>query len=137
MPSRRARPERARAVKRRWRQYQTESGRQPVKEFLNELSSECLAEVLAAMDEVAKVGLSAARHLRRDIYEARASCEETIVRILFAEEGQRGQVLLAVEGFVKKTRTTPTRVIDLAERRLADWRARGTRLRTQRTPRRR
>lgn len=46
-------------------------------------------------------------------------------RVIFAQEGKRGRVLLALDGFVKKTRKTPPRLIQLAERRLADWRSRG------------
>jgi hypothetical protein len=44
-----------------------------------------------------------------------------------AEEGRRGQVLLALDGFSKKSQRTPPEKIDLAERRLRDWRSRGTR----------
>ncbi len=45
-------------------------------------------------------------------------------RVLFATEGRRGQVLLSLEGFSKKTQKTPSAKIRLAERRLADWRRR-------------
>jgi phage-related protein len=34
-------------------------------------------------------------------------------------------VLLALEGFQKKTQKTPDRLIQLAEKRLTDWRSRG------------
>lgn len=44
---------------------------------------------------------------------------------LFATEGTRSQVLLSVVAFVKKTRKTPQGELDLAESRLAQWRARG------------
>jgi phage-related protein len=50
-------------------------------------------------------------------------------RVLFATEGARGQVLLAVSAFSKKTQKTPPREITLAERRLADWRRRARRTR--------
>ena len=43
---------------------------------------------------------------------------------IFALEGRRGLVLLALAGFTKKTPKTPPDVIALAERRLADWRSR-------------
>ena len=43
--------------------------------------------------------------------------------MLFAQEG-RGRVLLALEALSKKTQRTPPEAIRLAERRLADWRAR-------------
>ena len=82
------------------------------------------ARIVAGMAEVADLGTPAARHLRGDIYEVRIDGENRIFRILFAEEGRFGQVLLALEGFTKKTRTTPRASIDLAEERLRDWRTR-------------
>src|ERR671911_2343792 len=47
--------------------------------------------------------------------------------VLFATEGAKSQVLLAVSAFTKKTQKTPVAEIRLAERRLADWRRRGRR----------
>lgn len=110
----------------RWRDYRTATGRRPVKEFLDALSDEDAAEVAAAMAEVRAKGLGVARHLRGDIYEVRAEGKDVALRVLFAQEGKKGRILLALEGFAKKTGKTPQRLIDLAERRLADWRARGT-----------
>ena len=77
------------------------------------------------MRDVAQDGLVAARHLRGDIYEVRASGDRQAFRVLFANEGRRGQILLALEAFSKKTQRTPAPQMELAERRLADWRARG------------
>jgi len=107
---------------RRWRDYRTTAGRRPIKEFIDELSDVDAAAVVAAMREVQDVGLSAARHLRGDIYEVRAEGDRQIFRVLFATEGRRSQILLSLEGFSKKTRRTPPEKIRLAERRLADWR---------------
>jgi phage-related protein len=99
-------------------------GRRPVKEFLDNLDGGDAAAVVAAMRDVRENGLIAARHLRGDIYEVRADGNRQTFRILFAEEGQHGQVLLALSGFSKKTQKTPPAEIDLAERRLKDWRTR-------------
>jgi len=44
--------------------------------------------------------------------------------VLFAREGPRGQVLLSLNAFNKKTQKTPPEKIDLAARRLRDWRSR-------------
>jgi phage-related protein len=77
------------------------------------------------MAEVRDRGLAAARHLEGDIWEVRATGDRAIYRILFAEEGSRGRVLLALEGFKKKTQQTPRPTIELARRRLSDWRRRG------------
>ena len=38
---------------------------------------------------------------------------------------KRGQILLGLEAFGKKTQKTPPESMALAERRLRDWRARG------------
>jgi phage-related protein len=111
--------------KRRWRDYRTGAGRRPIKDFIDGLSDTDAAAVVAAMRDVRDVGLAAARHLRGEIYEARADGDRQTYRILFAPEGRRGQVLLALEGFSKKTQKTPPEKIRLAERRLADWRRRG------------
>lgn len=81
-------------------------------------------EVLAAMKDVQANGLAAARHLHGDIYEVRATGARAAYRVLFATEGARSQVLLAVSAFSKKRQRTPLGEIATAERRLADWRAR-------------
>jgi phage-related protein len=111
--------------KRQWRDYQTESGNRPVKEFLMALPDEDRAAVLEEMRYVRERGLKAARHLRNEIYEVRASYHTKVYRILFAREGRFNHVLLSLEGFQKKTQTTPLSEIELAEQRLADWRRQG------------
>ena len=112
-------------TKRRWRDYRTAAGRRPIKEFIDRLSDVDAAAVVAAMKDVRETGLAAARHLRGEIYEVRADGDRQTFRILFAPEGRRRQVLLALEGFSKKTQKTPSEKFQLAERRLADWRRRG------------
>jgi phage-related protein len=111
----------------RWRDYSTTAGRRPVKEFIDELNDVDAAAVVAAMKDVAREGLSTARHVRGEIYEVRAAGDRSSYRVLFALEGRRGAVLLALEAFRKSTQRTPPRLIDLAERRLADWRRRAFR----------
>jgi phage-related protein len=111
--------------RRRWRLYRTATGRSPVREFLDGLGDSDAASIAAAMRDVAAEGLAASRHLVGDIYEVRADGNRQAYRILFAVEGRRGQVLLALEGFSKKTQRTPPARLAVAQRRLADWRARG------------
>jgi len=103
----------------------------PVREFLDDrlLPEADRAEIVAAIKDVQRNGLVAARHLRGDLYEVRADGRDASYRILFALEGAQGQVLLGLSAFSKKTQRTPRRELELAERRLADWRARGRRLR--------
>lgn len=76
------------------------------------------------MKDVQVSGLSAARHVRGDIYEVRATGAHAAYRVLLATEGAKSQVLLAVLACNKKPQKTPSREIETAERRLADWRSR-------------
>lgn len=114
------------AAVRRWRFYETSTGSQPVKDFLadRDLPAGDRVEILAAMSDVRKNGLAIARHLRGDIWEVRATGNRAIHRVLFATEGARSQVLLALSALNKKTQKTPPAEIGLAETRLADWRRR-------------
>lgn len=113
-------------VSHRWRHFATAAGRLPVKEFLRALSDEDAWEVAAAMKDVRNNGLRAARHLRNEIYEVRASGPSDDYRVLFAPDGKKSRILLALEAVAKHGQKTPDRVIDLAERRLRDWRSRAS-----------
>jgi phage-related protein len=116
--------ERGRAIRHRWRFYATSGGKRPAKDFLDSLSDVDAAEVAAAMVDVRQNGLAVARHLRGEVYEIRADGVNASYRLLFAEEGTKGRVLLALHAFSKKTQKTPPEALRLAERRLTDWRRR-------------
>lgn len=79
------------------------------------------------MIDVRRNGLVAARHLRGALYEVRAEGVDASYRLLFAEQGAKGRVLLALHAISKKTQRTPPQAIDLAERRLANWNRRTAR----------
>jgi len=110
---------------RQWRDYRTTAGGRPVKRFLDGLTDEEVASVVAGMKDVVERGLEAARHLRGDIYEVRADGATRSFRLLFSAEGRYSQVLLSLSAFEKRTQKTPPREVELAERRLRDWRDRG------------
>jgi phage-related protein len=97
-----------------------------VRDFIEELTDEETAEVVAGMKEVANDGLPAARHLRGEIYEVRIDAHSRAFRVLFACEGKFNHVLLSLVAFAKKTQKTPQKHIELAEGRLRDWRERGS-----------
>jgi phage-related protein len=118
VPQRRKRPRSE--PKRRWRDYETAAGRRPVREFLDRLSDDDAAEVLAAMKDVEKNGLSIAENLEGEIHEVKAEGDRQTFRILFAPQGKHDQVLLSLEGFSKKTQKTPRSKIELVKRRLRD-----------------
>lgn len=108
---------------RRWRYYRTEAGTAPVREYLAGLDDEARGLVLTAMAGARRAGREATRQVRGEIREVRARRGRTNdhFRVLFAFEGRRDQVMLAVVGFTKKTEQTPAAEIELAERRLRDW----------------
>lgn len=120
--------DRSRAMTRRhhrqWRDYRTPAGARPVKEFLAKLSDEEVAAISAGMREVRQRGTAAARHLRDDIYEVRADAATRSFRLLFSCEGKYSQVLLSLSVYEKRTQKAPTQEIDLAKKRLKDWRKR-------------
>ena len=78
------------------------------------------------MKDVARLGTTAARHLMGDIYEVRAEAATRSFRVLFAAEGHYSQILLSLSAFEKRTQKTPPRELELAQRRLRDWRSRGS-----------
>jgi phage-related protein len=111
----------------RWRDYQTAAGGRPVKAFISKLTDEEAAAVVAGMRDVAVHGLERARHVQGDIYEVRVDADRRSFRILFAQETKF--ILLSLSGFPKTTQKTPKGDLDVAVRRLADWRQRGKRVR--------
>ena len=113
------------AHRRQWRDYTTPSGARPVRKFIEDLDDEEVASIVAGMDEVQDEGLEAGRHLRGDIYEVRADASKRSFRLLFSAEGRYGQVLLALSVYEKRTQKIPPQELELAEKRLKDWRARG------------
>lgn len=114
--------------KRRWRYYRTSGGACPIEKFLDGLSDEDAAEVNAAMKEVQEEETRVAHFIRNDIYEVLSRCKDRTYRILFSEEGKHNHILLALEGFPKRTRKVPDSEIRLAETRLDDWRSRARQL---------
>ena len=110
---------------RRWRVYTTRAGRSPVRDFIAALTDEEAADVVAAMSDVRREGVRVAKHVEGELYEVKADSERQTFRILFAQEGAHDQVLLALEAFSKKQQRLPRDRIDLAHRRLRDWRSRG------------
>ncbi|MBA3371081.1 MAG: type II toxin-antitoxin system RelE/ParE family toxin [Thermoleophilaceae bacterium] len=114
-------------VKRRWRDYRTEGGQRPVKDFLMGVPDDQRAAILDAMALVREKGQreGGARKLRGRIWEVRVDQGEVIHRITFASVSGRGRILLSLDGFEKKTQKTPAAKIDLATKRLKDWEDRG------------
>ena len=113
--------------RRQWRFYRSAAGRQPVRDFLDQITDEDAAAIASVMKQVREIGRGHidVNHLHGDIWQVEIDGNGVIYRLLFAEEGRFSQVLLALEIVNKKWQSAKTRHIALAERRLKDWRSRG------------
>lgn len=67
----------------------------------------------------AKLGMPHVRHLQGKLWEMRFRGKSGIARAIYFTTGQ---TLVVVRIFTKKTRTTPRREIELALRRMSEWR---------------
>jgi phage-related protein len=106
--------------------YSSESGRVPVREYLDELPEKQAAKVMAAIDFLAQLGPMLRRphaaHLQGRLWELRVSWARLEYRVLYAFLAGRHIVLL--HAFSKKTDAVPPREIGTAEARLHDFEAR-------------
>jgi phage-related protein len=98
--------------------YRSDTGREPVREWLKSLDSAdrgIIGEDVKDVEFSWPIGMPLVRSLGRDIWEVRSSLPRgRVARVLFCVE-QDCMVLL--HGFMKKTRKTPKQDIDLAIRR--------------------
>jgi phage-related protein len=103
--------------------YVDESGRSPVREFLEGLDRKTQVRFAWSIEQLRVRSLHAreplVRHLEGDIWELREESSTNIFRLLYVFVGGRRIVIL--HGFRKRTQKTPRREIDVAERRLAQF----------------
>src|SRR5882724_3706403 len=95
--------------------YRSDSGREPVREWLKDLDLEdrkVIGEDIKDVEFSWPIGMPLVRPLGRDLWEVRSSLPRgRIARVLFCVE--KGAMVL-LHGFIKKTQKTPQRDIDLA-----------------------
>jgi len=98
--------------------YRSDSGREPVREWLKSLDTEdrrIIGEDIKDVEFSWPIGMPLARSLGRGLWEVRSSLPHgRIARVLFC--GEEGCMVL-LHGFIKKTQKTPAQEIDLAIRR--------------------
>lgn len=98
--------------------YCTDTGREPVREWLKELTPEdrkVIGEDIKDVEFSWPIGLPLVRALGRDLWEVRSNLAQgRIARVVFCIE--RGRMVL-LHGFLKKTQKTPPRDIDVAFQR--------------------
>ena len=94
--------------RRHWRFYRTVADKSPVDDDLDLIAKRSqidAAAIVAAMKEIAALGRACTdvNRLRRDIWQIEIDGDRVIYRLLFAEEGHYGEVLLGLLLLNKKT----------------------------------
>ncbi len=103
--------------------YETESGKRPVEEWIEDMRAPEQALALLHIDQLALLGTQArpplSKPLGNKLYELRWKAANKQHRIAYFAVTGRKFVLL--HGFIKKTQATPQRDLDLARERLRDY----------------
>ena len=106
--------------------YETETGRQPAKEFLLSLDKKMRAKMLHMISILQDNGNELrepySKHLSDGIFELRAKVGSDITRVLYFFYVDR-QIILT-NGFIKKAQKTPKQEIESAKTYRADYYAR-------------
>jgi phage-related protein len=103
--------------------YVDAKGHEPVAEFLDSLTIGSQARALRLMDLLANYGVLLkepySRRLKGKLRELRITDRFGEIRIVYCPF--TGRRLILLHGFIKKTRKTPSRDIEIAERRLSEF----------------
>lgn len=98
--------------------FKTETGREPVREWLKLLTREhrrIIGEDIKTVQFGWPLGMPLVRKLERDLWEVRVRLPDGIARVMFtAGEGR----MILLHGFIKKSRKTPADDLALAKARL-------------------
>ena len=117
-------PER-RSVKRvQARFYATDRANEPVREWLKKLPAvdkKIVGQDIMTVEVGWPIGMPTCDHIRDELWEIRSKLDtKRIARILFFLDGNH---LVLLHGFIKKTQTTPKADIDLAFKRIGEYRS--------------
>lgn len=99
--------------------YQSDSGKVPVKKFIDSLAPRTQQKFFAVVGMLENLGKQLpephAKPLGKGIYELRFTGQEGHIRILHFFYEQKN--IIFTNGFIKKSNKTPKNEIDLAEKR--------------------
>ena len=82
--------------------FKTESGNEPVREWLKSLSKadrQCIGEDIATVEYGFPIGMPVCRPMGDGLYEVRTSLDDRIARVLFTVAGDR---MFLLHGFINK-----------------------------------
>lgn len=100
--------------------YRTDAGREPVREWLKELSRDDRRSIGVDLKTVQfgwPLGMPLVRKLEPGIWEVRSSLDRRIARILFTLVGEQ---MVLLHGFVKKSQKTSLSDLEVARSRKAE-----------------
>jgi phage-related protein len=98
--------------------FATETGREPVREWIKSLPQEeqrIIGSDLLAVQYGWPIGMPLVRKLEEDLWEVRSTLGNRIARVLFTVSGA---LLVPLHGFIKKSQKTPKEDLDLSRQRL-------------------
>ncbi|MFZ5997594.1 MAG: type II toxin-antitoxin system RelE/ParE family toxin [Nitrospirota bacterium] len=98
--------------------YRSESGVEPVREWLKELRKEdrrAVGEDIKTAQFGWPLGMPLVRKIEKDLWEVRSNIRDGIARTFFTV---KGNTMVLLHGFVKKSQETPQHEIQTARRRL-------------------
>ena len=98
--------------------YRAESGNEPVREWLKELSREDkrkIGEDIKTAQLGWPLGMPLIRKILKDLWEVRTTLESGIARVFFTVDGE---YMILLHGFIKKSQKTPQHELKTALVRL-------------------
>ncbi|SDR20248.1 type II toxin-antitoxin system RelE/ParE family toxin [Paraburkholderia tuberum] len=102
--------------------FQTETGNEPVRQWLQELSAadrKVIGEDIKTVQIGWPMGMPLVRKMGRDLWEIRIHLHRRIARVLFSVVGSD---MVLIHGFIKKSQETPADELDVAKERLRQLR---------------
>lgn len=97
--------------------FRTETGREPVREWLKSLAREqrkIIGEDIKTVQFGWPLGMPLVRKLDQDLWEVRIRLPAGIARVMFTTGEQR---MILLHGFIKKSQKTPREDLELAKTR--------------------
>lgn len=102
--------------------YRAESGNEPVREWLKELSREDkrkIGEDIKTAQLGWPLGMPLIRKIQKDLWEVRTTLDSGIARVFFTVDGEH---MILLHGFIKKSQKTPQHELNTALVRLRYYR---------------
>ena len=101
--------------------FRYDNGTEPVREWLRSIPKEHRRAIGVDIKTVQfswPIGMPAVGNLKNGIWEVRTRLDDSIARVLFATDTG---IMILLHGFIKKTRRTPDDDLEIARKRLSDY----------------